>query len=83
MFTTPYRDPLVNYLQSFGIDAKIHYPIPMHLQPAAKSLGYKIGDFPVAERLASNCISLPVHEFVTPENVQFMVDKIRAYFEGK
>ena len=81
MFTTPHRDQLVDYLHSFGIDAKIHYPIPMHLQPAAKSFGYKLGDFPVAEYLASACVSLPVHEFITEAQLHFMVDKIYSFFK--
>ncbi len=81
MFTSPGRDKLVDHLQSFGIDAKIHYPIPMHLQPASKDFGYSLGDFPIAENLASNCISLPVHEFVTEDNLYFMIDKIRSFFK--
>ncbi|MDA7501559.1 DegT/DnrJ/EryC1/StrS family aminotransferase [bacterium] len=81
MFTTPFRDKLVEHLHSFGIDAKIHYPIPMHLQPASKDFGYALGDFPVAETLASQCISLPVHEFVTTKDVNFMIDKVRSFFK--
>lgn len=81
MFTAPDRDKLVAHLQAFGIDAKIHYPIPMHLQPASKDFGYSFGDFPIAEDLASNCISLPVHEFVTDDNLYFMIDKIRSFFK--
>ncbi len=46
------------------IDAKIHYPVPIHLQPAAKFLNYSKGAFPKAESLANTSISLPVHEFV-------------------
>lgn len=80
MFTTPYRDALVSYLQAFGIDAKIHYPIPMHLQPASSKFGYSVGDFPIAESLASSCISLPVHEFITSDHVNFMIDKIISFF---
>ena len=81
MFTSPHRDELVQYLQSFGIDAKIHYPVPMHLQPASTAFGYKSGDFPIAEYLASSSVSLPVHEFVTMEDLEFMIDKIRSFFK--
>ena len=47
----PDWNKLINYLRKYKIDAKIHYPIPMHLQPAAKKFGYKKGDFPIAEKL--------------------------------
>ena len=60
-----------------GIDVKVHYPIPMHLQPAAKELGYKKGSFPVTEKIASVTISLPVHEFITKTNL----DKIISVFK--
>ena len=54
------------------IDAKIHYPTSMHLQPAAKKYGYKKGDFPIAEKLSKTSISLPVHEFVKEKDLKFM-----------
>ena len=59
-------------LRQKGVDAKIHYPTSMHLQPAAKVYGYKKGDFPIAEMLSDTSISLPVHEFVTKKNLRFM-----------
>ncbi|MDC0855533.1 DegT/DnrJ/EryC1/StrS family aminotransferase [Candidatus Pelagibacter sp.] len=59
------RDKVVYQLIKNGIDAKIHYPTPMHLQPAAKYLKYKKGDFPIAETIAKTTISLPVHEFIS------------------
>jgi dTDP-3-amino-2,3,6-trideoxy-4-keto-D-glucose/dTDP-3-amino-3,4,6-trideoxy-alpha-D-glucose/dTDP-2,6-dideoxy-D-kanosamine transaminase len=60
-----------------GIDVKVHYPIPMHLQPAAKELSYKKGSFPITEKIASETISLPVHEFITKGNL----DKIISVFK--
>lgn len=74
------RDDLIRHLQGQGIDAKIHYPTPMHLQPAAKFLGHKEGDFPMAEKFAGNCMSLPVHEFITQDQLQFMVESIKAFY---
>ena len=59
-----------------GIDVKVHYPVPMHLQPAAKNLGYKKGSFPITEKIARETISLPVHEFITKKNL----DKIISIF---
>ena len=73
------RDQLALFLQNNGVDAKIHYPIPMHLQPAAKKFNYSLGDFPVAEKLAQNTISLPVHEFISEEQI-FSVSKLIKKF---
>ena len=63
IINTKLRNKLIIYLRSRGIDAKIHYPIPMHLQPAAKKFGYKKGDFPITEKISQSTISLPVLEF--------------------
>ena len=82
MFKTNRRDDLYKHLQNNGIDAKIHYPVPMHLQPAAKYLAHNYGDFPVAETLAKNTISLPVHEFVTEEQVEFMSHVVHDFFSN-
>ena len=59
----------VNTIYEGNIDAKVHYPIPMHLQPAAEKFNYKKGDFPKAEFAASSSISLPVHEFISEETI--------------
>ncbi len=75
------RNGLLNHLIKKKIDAKIHYPIPMHLQPAARKYNYKKGDFPVAENISNTTISLPVHEFVNKKQLNFMISSIRGYFE--
>ena len=74
------RDELIKYLNQNGVDAKVHYPIPMHLQPAAKQYSYKRGDFPVCETVCDTVISLPVHEFVTNEQIDYVVSKIRDFY---
>lgn len=74
------RDELWMFLRDSGIDAKIHYPIPMHLQPAANFLGYQIGDFPISENAANQTISLPVHEFVELSDLNFMVSKVKEFY---
>mgnify|MGYP001274587121 FL=1 len=71
------RNKIIKFLIKNKIDAKIHYPIPMHLQPASKIYGYKKGDFPVTEKLANTSISLPVHEFITKKNIDFIVNIIK------
>jgi dTDP-3-amino-2,3,6-trideoxy-4-keto-D-glucose/dTDP-3-amino-3,4,6-trideoxy-alpha-D-glucose/dTDP-2,6-dideoxy-D-kanosamine transaminase len=74
------RDELQKYLNSNGIDAKIHYPIPMHLHPAAKNLGYSLGDFPIAEKICDEVLSLPVHEFITLSQMEYTVKKIKEFY---
>lgn len=74
------RDELKAYLENRNIDAKIHYPIPMHLQPASKAFGYKKGDFPVSENISGSVMSLPIHEFITEEQLNQMVDVIKEFY---
>jgi len=74
------RDKLQLHLQNKGIDAKVHYPIPMHLQPAAQSLGHQVGDFPQAEFIANNCLSLPVHEFIFKPELDFIIQSIEEFY---
>ena len=74
------RDTLLKFLIKNGIDAKIHYPIPMHLQPASKIFGYNEGDFPVTEKICKEVISLPVHEFISKEQREFVVEKIKEFY---
>ena len=74
------RDQLKEFMEKRGIDAKIHYPIPMHLQPAARDYGYKLGDFPVAEKLSSSTLSLPVHEFITQKQLDEMIAAVKDFY---
>ena len=75
------RSELQHYLIENGVDAKVHYPTPMHLQPAAEYLGHKKGDFPIAERIADNTLSLPVHEFITRDQQDHVIKLIRAFYD--
>ena len=75
------RDKLLNYLNEKGIEAKIHYPIPLHLQRCSTHLGYKQGDFPVAENQAANLITLPVHQHLKTEHVDYMIDNIINFYK--
>lgn len=77
------RDNLLSYLKEHGVEAKIHYPIPLHLQNAARPLGYKVGDFPVAEFQASRLITLPVHQFLEDQHLDFMLAKIHEFYGKK
>ena len=74
------RDALLAYLGREGVEAKIHYPVPLHLQPAARDLGHAKGDFPTAELQASEIITLPGHQFLTDEEADYMVDRVRRFY---
>ena len=75
------RDSLQKFLIKNDIDAKVHYPIPIHLQKAAKFLKYKKGDFPVSEKLAKTSLSLPVHEFINKKHVAHVVNTINKFYK--
>ena len=75
-----YRDKLLKYLIENGIEAKIHYPIPLHLQEASKIYGYKIGDFSKAEIQADKLITLPIHQYVDREQIEYMVNTIKNFY---
>ena len=74
------RDALQKYLIKNNIDAKVHYPIPVHLQKAAMYLKYKKGDFPVSEEMANTSLSLPVHEFIDLRHIKHMVNSINNFY---
>jgi dTDP-4-amino-4,6-dideoxygalactose transaminase len=75
---TENRDMLREGLVSRGISPGIHYPIPIHLQPAYKDLGYKRGDFPITEAHAQRILSLPMYAELTPESIKYVAQSIRA-----
>ncbi|TPE44615.1 DegT/DnrJ/EryC1/StrS family aminotransferase [Pontibacter mangrovi] len=79
---TKYRNELQAYLQEQGIGTAIHYPVPVHLQPAYKFLGHKAGDFPVAEELAYTSLSLPLFPGLTEAEQQRVVEKVKAFFDS-
>jgi dTDP-4-amino-4,6-dideoxygalactose transaminase len=73
----PRRDHVLRFLQDEGIQAGIHYPVPVHLQPAFRYLGYGPGDFPVAEAAAAQLLSLPLYPQITEEQQVRVVDAVR------
>ena len=74
------RPALLKHLAEQGVEAKVHYPIPLHLQPAAKDLGYARGDFPVAEAQADDIVTLPGHQYLTNSEVDYMIDRVRRFY---
>lgn len=78
---TAQRDALKQYLADNGVDSKVHYPVPIHLQEAAQYLGYKRGDFPVTERQAGTILSLPIFAELRDEQVEHVADTIVHFFD--
>lgn len=76
------RDRLYEHLRQKGIEAKIHYPIPLHLQEAARHLGYKEGDFPVCERHCRTILSLPVHQHLTEAEISYVIEQVKGFYLG-
>jgi len=79
---TAKRDTLQKYLNENGIGTLIHYPIPPHLQEAYVSLGYKKGDFPIAEEIANTCLSLPLWPGMNEDNVSSVSKFIKNCFNA-
>jgi dTDP-4-amino-4,6-dideoxygalactose transaminase len=73
------RDTLKNYLTAQGIATGVHYPIPIHLQPAYADLGHKVGDFPVTEQFAGQLLSLPMYPEMTSEHIDQVVHSIMHF----
>jgi len=76
------RDALMRSLADAQIGCAIHYPVPVHLQEAYRSLGLGRGMFPVAEKCADEFISLPMFAELTPEQVAIVAGKVKAWFQS-
>jgi dTDP-4-amino-4,6-dideoxygalactose transaminase len=74
-----FRDELKEYLSNNGIDTAIHYPVPIHLQPAAKKLGYKVGDFPVTEKQSKEILTLPVNQYLEKIDLKRIISVINQF----
>src|ERR1019366_6355938 len=73
----PRRDHVLRVLQELGIQAAIHYPVPLHLLPAFRRYGYGPGDFPIAEAAAARIVSLPLYPHITPCQQRVVADALR------
>jgi dTDP-4-amino-4,6-dideoxygalactose transaminase len=76
------RDALREHLKAKGISTGIHYPIPLHLQPAYRHLGYKEGDFPITEECARQVLSLPMYPELTRAQMEKVVQAIKEFLES-
>ena len=78
---TKRRDELSKYLNECGIGTLIHYPVPPHLQDCYKDLGYKRGDFPIAEEIADTALSLLIWPGMGVEKTDVILFEINRFFE--
>jgi dTDP-4-amino-4,6-dideoxygalactose transaminase len=76
------RDELQRFLRERGVHTGIHYPQPLHLTPALRFLGYTAGDFPIAERFASQILSLPMYPELTREQIEYVTTCIHEYMNS-
>ena len=76
------RDDLKSALLENNIETAIHYPIPIHLQPAANQLGYSTGDFPNTEKQTETILTLPINQYLDKESQEFIIQKITQFFQN-
>lgn len=74
------RDELQRFLKEAGVSTAIHYPVPIHLQEACASSGYKAGDFPECERQSARILSLPIHQYLDGEQIDHVIARIREFY---
>jgi len=77
------RNRLMEFLIDNGVEARIYYPIPLHLQECFKPLGYKQGDLPETEKAMDEAVSIPIDAELTGEQKEYIVAKVKEFFEGR
>ena len=78
----PRRDGLKAWLQDNGVSTEVYYPVPLHLQPCYRDLGYHEGDFPASEEAARQSLAVPVHSAMEREDIEYVVQLIAAFLEN-
>jgi dTDP-4-amino-4,6-dideoxygalactose transaminase len=76
------RDELQRHLRDIGIKTAIHYPVPIHLQPAAAGLGYRKGDFPATEDQAERILTLPVNQYMSAKDVETVAAEVLDFYRN-
>jgi dTDP-4-amino-4,6-dideoxygalactose transaminase len=77
------RDALLDYCLAKGIEAKVHYPIPLYLQKGLAHLGYHPGDFPVTDRHAKSIISFPCDQHLARDQQDYVISAVRDFYAGR
>ena len=80
---TDRRDELQAHLAARGVPTLIYYPLPLHLQKVYADLGYKSGDFPVAEAVSRRILPLPMYPELSDDEVGYVIEQITAFFTGQ
>ncbi len=75
------RDGLLEYCNKKGIEAKIHYPIPIYRQPALKKLGHKKGDFPITDKHAKSIISFPCDQHLSKKEMNYIIKCVKEFYK--
>ena len=78
---TSNRDQLKKYLIKKGIETAIHYPIPIHLQPSAKKIGHKEGDFIKTEQQSKRILTLPIHQYLKESDIFKISQTVNNFFK--
>ncbi len=76
------RDELQAFLKAHGVGTAIHYPVPIHLQPASAGLAYRAGDFPVTERQAGRILTLPINQTLSPDDICYVADRVNDFLKS-
>lgn len=74
------REALIRFLAEHGVETKVHYPIPIHLQPPCRAMGYAPGDFPVCESQALHILSLPINEHLDDAQIAYVADCVQRFY---
>ena len=77
------RDALVAHCVARDIECKIHYPVPLYCQQGLRHLGYKAGDFPVTDRHADSVITFPVHQYLSHDQLSYVVDTVVEFYRTR
>ena len=79
---TERRDELFEFLMKNGIYTSIYYPKPLHSQKPLLDLGYKVGQFPVSEKISREVLSLPIFPEMEDWQINYVIEKVREFFKG-
>jgi dTDP-4-amino-4,6-dideoxygalactose transaminase len=73
------RDRLKAWLQENGVSTEVYYPLPLHLQPCYRDLGYRRGDLPESEKAAAESLALPVHSAMRKDDIEYICELIIGF----